>query len=83
MGRCCDGRNAYKPISALRYWAGIAIFLCMNLNLRLIMFLRHIFFRRYPHYRQLREFHRIYFHDVMKEIRQRKGLVVKSRCICE
>jgi len=83
MGRCCDGRNAYKPISSLRYRLGIILFLCMNINLKVTMFLRHLFLKKYPYYRTLTQFHRLYFKDAMKEIKQRKGLVVKSRCICE
>lgn len=80
MGRCCDGRNAYKPISKIRYLLGIIIFYIFNINLKLTMFLRHVFIRKYPHYKTLAKFHDLFFNATLKEIRQRKGLVIKTKC---
>lgn len=80
MGRCCDGRNAYKPISKIRYLLGIAIFYIFNVNLKLTMFLRHAFIKKYPHYKTLVKFHNIYFNTTLEEIKQRKGLVIKTKC---
>lgn len=80
MGRCCDGRNAYKPISKIRYFLGIVIFYIFNINLKLTMFLRHIFIRKYHHYKTLTKFHDLFFNATLKEIKQRKGLVIKTKC---
>jgi len=80
MGRCCDGKNAYKPISKIRYLACFLIFYFLHLNLKIILYIRHTFLKKYTNYNELVKFHRAYFRATMKEILNQKGLVVKSRC---
>ena len=78
MGKCCDGKNAYKPITKTRYFLGLLVFRLMHFQAKLFMFLRHNFIKKYPRYNELRQFHRQYFNDTLKEIREQKGLILKN-----
>ena len=78
MGRCCDGKDAYKPITKTRYLLGLLIFRLMHLQARLFMFFRHTFIKKYPDYNALSRFHRTYFNDTLKEIKEQKGLILKD-----
>lgn len=79
MGRCCDGKNAYKPISKTRYLLGFLIFGVMHLQARLFMFFRHAFIKRYADYSALSQFHKAYFKDTLKEIKEQKGLTLNNK----
>lgn len=76
MGRCCDGRNAYTPITYIRYLLGILLFFLFHLQGKILLFLKHIFIKRYAHYQKLSEFHNNYFKDTLKEIKEKKGMKV-------
>lgn len=78
MGRCCDGRNAYTPITYTRYLLGILLFFLFHLQGKILLFLRHIFIKRYDNYQKLSEFHNRYFKDTLKEIKEKKGMKVLS-----
>jgi hypothetical protein len=52
-----------------------------HLNFKLTMLLRHYFIKRYPHYRTLKAFHSQYFSQMLKEIKERKGMCVGDRCV--
>ena len=80
MSRCCDGKNAYKPISKLRYYTGLAIFILFHLNFKLTLFLRNHLVKRYPHYKTLKIFHQAYFAQTLKEIKLRQGMRVGGNC---
>lgn len=78
MGRCCDGRNAYSPITKIRYLAGLVIFWLFHLQCKILLFLRKILFGKSEHYEELRQFHRAYFKDTLKEILKKKGMKLKE-----
>jgi uncharacterized membrane protein YbaN (DUF454 family) len=80
MPRCCDGRNAYAPISEIRYYIGLIVFILFHYNFMCTMFLRHTFIKKYPHYETLKDFHNKYFSQMLREIRQRKGMCVGNKC---
>jgi len=79
MGRCCDGRNAYTPISYARYLLGIGLFFLFHLQGKILLFLRHIFIKRYANYQELAQFQNRYFKDTLKEIKEKKGLKLQVR----
>ncbi|MDD5560772.1 MAG: hypothetical protein PHT50_01370 [Candidatus Omnitrophica bacterium] len=74
MDRGCNGKNAYKPISKTRYYLGLTIFYLLHLNLKLTMFLRHYFIKKYPEYKILKDFHDAYFSQMLQEIRKGEGI---------
>lgn len=78
MGRCCDGRNAYTPISRTRYFAGLIIFYIFHFQCKTLLLLRHIFIKKYPHYNALSRFHEEYFKNTLKELLEKKGLKIKT-----
>jgi len=80
MGRCCDGRNAYQPISEIRYYAGFILFVLLHLNFKLTLFLRNYLIKRYPYYKILKNFHNAYFLQTLKEIKKRQGMCVGNKC---
>ncbi|MFC1576255.1 hypothetical protein ACFL3J_01140 [Candidatus Omnitrophota bacterium] len=81
MGKhCCGGKNAYKPISRIRYFVGLVMFYLLHINLRVTLYLRHTFIRRYPHYESLVKFHRSYFKNTFREILEQKGMEIQSGC---
>jgi len=79
MDRYCDGKNAYKPITLIRYYLGLAIFYLFHLNFKLIIFLKHHFIKKYPDYKILKEFRNAYFSQMLKEIIQRKGIRIGNK----
>lgn len=79
MARCCEGKNAYKPISKTRYLLGFIIFYAMHIQCVLLIFLRHFFIKRYTHYRILLQFYKTYLDDTVGEIKERKGLVIRNQ----
>lgn len=78
MARCCDGKNAFKPITKTRYLAGFILFYIMHIQCRMFLSLRHAFIKKYPRYETLMQFYRIYFKDTLAEIKEKKGLVIKN-----
>ncbi len=78
MGRCCDGKDACKPITKARYWLGIVLFWLMHLEARIFMSFRHIFLRKYGDYQKISRFHSAYFNDTLREINEKKGLTVSG-----
>jgi len=79
MGRCCDGKNAFKPITKTRYLSGLILFYILHLQCRIFMFIRHTFIKKYSHYKTLGQFYDTYFKDTLSEIKEKKGLVVKNQ----
>lgn len=77
MGRCCDGKNAYKSITKTRYLAGFFIFMAMHFQFRVLLFLRQVFIKKYSHYNIISEFYKAYYKDIIKELREKKGMVIK------
>ncbi len=78
MGKCCDGKNAYKPISKLRYWAGMLFFCVLHLHFRCKMFLRHLLVKKYTHYPELSRFHARYFKETLQSVLKKEGLNVNT-----
>jgi hypothetical protein len=83
MARCCDGKNAYQPITKTRYKLGLLIFYLMHIQCRLLMFLRHVFIKKYPDYRMLLQFYHAYFSDTLRQIKEQKGMVIKNQRLCQ
>lgn len=79
MGRCCDGRNAYQPISKIRYYAGLILFTLFHLNFKLTLFLSNYLIKKDPDYKTLKSFHQAYFLQTLKEIKNRQGMSVKGK----
>lgn len=79
MGRCCDGRNAYKPITITRYYLGLVIFYLFHLNFKLTIFFRQHFIKKYSDYKTLKGFHNAYFSQMLKEIIERKGMRIGNK----
>jgi hypothetical protein len=79
MGRCCNGRNAYKPISKTRYYAGLTLFILFHLNFKITLWLRNYLIKNYPYYKTLKSFHQAYFLQTLKEIKDRQGMCVENK----
>ena len=79
MDRSVDGKNAYKPITIIRYQLGLVIFYLFHLNCKMSMFFRHHFIKNYPDYKTLKCFHNAYFSQTLKEILERKGICVGKK----
>lgn len=79
MPRCCDGKNAYKPVTKTRYLLGFVLFYIMHIQCRILMSLRHIFIKKYSRYNILSRFFKVYFRDTLTEIKEKKGLVIKNQ----
>ena len=78
MGAITNGKNAYKPISHFRYFCGIFIISLFHIKCRIMLFLRHVFIKKYQNYKQLTQFHKLYFNDIMKDIKNQKGITLAS-----
>ncbi len=81
MDKCCDGKNAYKPISEIRYYAGLFLFILLHLNFKLTLFLRNYLIKKYPDYKTLKNFHNAYFLQTLQEIKNRQGMCVGKNYI--
>lgn len=73
MGRCCGGKNAGKPISWTRYFAGVGVFCAYHGTVGAVL---HAAAVPLPALRKIRDFHREVSLRDPGEILRREDIVV-------
>ena len=73
MGRCCGGKNAGKPITLPRYFAGLGVFCVYHGGVQLLLRLAA---GPLPHLRKVRDFQAQLFKDELNEVLTRDEIHV-------
>lgn len=77
MGRCCDGKNAYKPITFSRYLAGVAIFFTFHVYFIILFLITRMSRKNDPNLLTIWALYRSYFYKTSLCIFKRDKITIK------